>query len=83
MNEIIVESEVACSRGAAEVEELKWEPTLLLSTTQMGGVIAWPTSSTPRTSHVAWYIVVVWANAELDTLPSIVVSQDLAFQGWI
>ena len=40
----------------AEVEglKLKWELILLWSTTQMGGVIAWPTSSTPRAGHVTW-----------------------------
>ena len=48
------ESEVVVD---AEVEvglKLKWELTLLLSTTQMGGVIPWPTSSTPRAGNVTW-----------------------------
>ena len=49
-----MESEVAVDAGVEVGLKLKWEPTLLLSTTQMGGVIPWPTSSTPRASHVTW-----------------------------
>ena len=52
MDDIIQESEVCSGRWLNWGLKLKWELTLLLSTTQMGGVIAWPTSSTPRAGHV-------------------------------
>ena len=47
MDEIIAESEVAVEVGA-EVGVRTDSPFVHL------GVIAWPTSSTPRASHVTW-----------------------------
>ena len=68
-SEVAVDAEVEVG---AEVEVRGDTP--FLSSMQMGGVIPWPTSSTPRAGHVIMYTVFVWDNAELDTLPSIIYS---------
>ena len=44
-NQVAVDAEVEVEVGADYI---------LWSTTQMGRVIAWPTSSTPCASHVTW-----------------------------
>ena len=48
----------------------------LLSTTQIGGVIAWPIRLLQHVQvmHVTWWRVLVWDNAELDALSSIIYS---------
>ena len=47
-------SEVAMDTEVGTGLNLKWELTILSSTTQMGGVVPWPMSSTPRAGHVIW-----------------------------
>ena len=54
MDDIIQESEVAVDAEVQVGAEVEVGADILLSTKQMGGVIAWPTSSTSRAGHVTW-----------------------------